>query len=117
MTKTKLNRIISDMVSEYGSRVVVNFWDQDDNVLYKEVTFKEYVDAMEPCCRGDIEKLEGLLKKTEGEPLKIKDHYIHNTPEDIARRKEEARKSLAFVGQMAGRYLGPYMELKRKRLI
>ena len=117
MTKTKLNRIISDMVAEYGDRVVIDFWDRDDNVSYKKVTFKEYVDAMEPCCRGDIEKLDGLLKKTEGEPWKIKDHYIHNTPEDIARRKEEARKSLAFINRMAGTYLGPYMELRRKGLI
>lgn len=114
MTKTKLNQIISNMVAEFGERIVIDFWDRDDNVSYRKVTFKEYVEAMEPCCRGDIEKLEGLLKKTVGGAMKIKGHFIHNTPEDIARRKEEARKSLALIGSMAGRYIGPYMDIMKR---
>lgn len=114
MTKTKLNQIISNMVAEFGERIVIDFWDRDDNVSYRKVTFKEYVEATEPCCRGDIEKLEGLLKKTVGGAMKIKDHFIHNTPEDIARRKEEARKSLALIGSMAGRYLGPYIDVLKR---
>ena len=92
MTKTKLNRLIDELVAENGDRIVIDYWDRDDNVSYRTVTFKEYVDVFAPCCRGDIEKLEGLLKRTEDGPLKVKDHFIHNTPEDIARRKEEARK-------------------------
>lgn len=114
MTKTKLNRLIDELVAENGDRIVIDYWDRDDNVSYRKVTFKEYVEAMEPCCRGDIEKLEGLLKRTEDGPLKVKDHFIHNTPEDIARRKEEARKSLAWLGQAAGVYLGPYMNILKR---
>lgn len=114
MTKTKLNRLIDELVAENGDRIVIDYWDRDDNVSYRTVTFKEYVDVFAPCCRGDIEKLESLLKHTEDGPLKVKDHFIHNTPEDIARRKEEARKSMALIGSMAGRYLGPYMDVLRR---
>ena len=113
MTKTKLNRLIDELVVENGDRIVIDYWDRDDNVSYRKVTFKEYVEAMEPCCRGDIEKLEGLLKKTVGGAMKIKGYFIHNTPEDIARRKEEARKSMALIGSMAGRYLGHYIDTLR----
>lgn len=114
MTKTKLNRLIEELIAENGDRIVIDYWDRDDNVSYRKVTFKEYVEAMEPCCRGDIEKLEVLLKRTEDGPLKVKDHFIHNTPEDIARREEESRKTIAMVSSMAGIYLGPYMNILKR---
>ena len=114
MTKSKLENAAKALLDEHGDRIVMDCIDYDENVSYRKITFREVVDVTKPCCRGDIKKLEDLLAKTKEKPLEVKDHYIHNTPEDKARRRERARQTLAFGAALAGKHLGPYMPILKR---